>query len=158
MTLSPKNRGFQDVPSLQVSYFQYNEKERKGSVIHGMRLRFQKGDYLAAAVTLLLAAAVFLAFLPRETGEIPTAQIYLDGVLIREVHLDDTQEFTVTGDYTNTVTVRDGKIAVTASDCPGGDCVHSGWIGTSGRSVVCLPNRMEIRVVSISGEVDFVVG
>ena len=94
--------------------------------MHSMRLRFQKGDYLAAAVTLLLAAAVFLAFLPRETGEIPTAQIYLDGVLIREVHLDDTQEFTVTGDYTNTVTVRDGKIAVTASDCPGGDCVHSG--------------------------------
>ena len=145
-------------PLYKFHIFNIMKKERKGSVIHGMRLRFQKGDYLAAAVTLLLAAAVFLAFLPRETGEIPTAQIYLDGVLIREVHLEDTQEFTVTGDYTNTVTVRDGKIAVTASDCPGGDCVHSGWIGTSGRSVVCLPNRMEIRVVSISGEVEFGVG
>ena len=123
-----------------------------------MRLRFQKGDYLAAAVTLLLAAVVFLAFLPRETGDTPMAEIYLDGTLVRRVSLDTSVEFSVTGDYMNTVTVRDGKIAVTESDCPGGDCVHSGWIGTSGRSIVCLPNRMEIRIVSAPGDVDFVVG
>ena len=123
-----------------------------------MRLRFQKGDYLAVAVTLLLAAVVFLAFLPRETGDTPMAEIYLDGTLVRRVSLDTAAEFSVTGDYMNTVTVRDGKIAVTDSDCPGGDCVHSGWIGTSGRSIVCLPNRMEIRIVSAPGDVDFVVG
>lgn len=123
-----------------------------------MRLRFQKGDYLAVAVTLLLAAVVFLAFLPRETGDTPMAEIYLEGTLVRRVSLDTSAEFSVTGDYMNTVTVRDGKIAVTESDCPGGDCVHSGWIGTSGRSIVCLPNRMEIRIVSAPGDVDFVVG
>ena len=123
-----------------------------------MRLRFQKGDYLAVAVTLLLAAVVFLAFLPRETGDIPMAEIYLDGTLVRRVSLGTSAECSVTGDYMNTVTVRDGKIAVTESDCPGGDCVHSGWIGTSGRSIVCLPNRMEIRIVSAPGDVDFVVG
>ena len=123
-----------------------------------MRLRFQKGDYLAVAVTLLLAAVVFLAFLPRETGDTPMAEIYLDGTLVRRVSLDTSAEFSVTGDYMNTVTVRDGKIAVTESDCPGGDCVHSGWIGPSGRSIVCLPSRMEIRIVSAPGDVDFVVG
>lgn len=123
-----------------------------------MRLRFQKGDYLAVAVTLLLAAAVFLAFLPRETGDTPMVEIYLDGTLVRRVSLDTPGEFSVTGDYINTVTVRDGKIAVTESDCPGEDCIHSGWIGTSGRSIVCLPNRMEIRIVSAPGDVDFVVG
>ena len=126
--------------------------------MHSMRLRFQKGDWLAVAVTLLLAAAVFVAFMPRETGDTPRAEIYLDGALIRQVSLDTPGEFTVTGDYTNTVTIRNGKIGVSASDCPGGDCVHSGWIGASGRSIVCLPNRMEIRVIAVSGEVDFVVG
>ena len=126
--------------------------------MHDMRLRFQKGDWLAVAVTLLLAAFVFAAFLPRETGDTPMAEIYLDGTLVRQVSLDTPVEFSVTGDYVNTVTVRDGKIAVTGSDCPGEDCVHSGWISASGRSIVCLPNRMEIRVVAVSGEVDFVVG
>ena len=66
--------------------------------------------------------------------------------------------FTLTFDYSNTVTVQDGKIAVTASDCPGADCVHSGWIGTSGRSLVCLPNALEIRVISQNADVDFIVG
>ena len=126
--------------------------------MHSMRLRFQKGDWLAVAVTLFLAAAVFLAFLPGKSGGSAVAEVYLDGVLIRQVSLDEAQTFTVTGDYTNTVTVRDGKIGVTASSCPGGDCIHSGFVGTSGRSIVCLPNRLEIRVVSAPGDVDFVVG
>ena len=126
--------------------------------MRGMRLRFQKGDLLAVAVTLLLAVAVFVLFLPRENSQAAVAEIYLDGALIRQVSLSEDGEFTVTGDYENTVTVRDGKIAVTRSDCPGGDCVHSGWIGSRGRSLVCLPNRLEIRVVSASGDVDFAVG
>ena len=123
-----------------------------------MRLRFQKGDWLAIAVTLLLAATVFLAFMPRKTANAPAAEIYLDGKLIRSVSLDTDCEFVVTGDYTNTVTVFNGEIAVTGSDCPGSDCIHSGWSGSTGRSIVCLPNRMEIRVVSAAGDVDFVVG
>lgn len=126
--------------------------------MRGMRLRFQKGDLLAVAVTLLLAVAVFVLFLPRENSQAAVAEIYLDGALIRQVSLSEDGEFTVTGDYENTVTVRDGKIAVTRSDCPGGDCIHSGWIGSRGRSLVCLPNRLEIRVVSASGDVDFAVG
>ena len=126
--------------------------------MHGMRLRFQKGDCLAILATLLLAAVVFSLFLPGKSEEAAVAEIYLDGRLIRQVPLNTEAEFALSGDYTNTVTVRDGKIGITASDCPGGDCVHSGFIGSSGRSVVCLPYRLEIRVVSSAGDVDFVVG
>ena len=57
-----------------------------------------------------------------------------------------------------TVTVKNGKIAVTHSDCPGKDCVGCGWQSQSGRSLVCLPNRMEIRIVTAKSDVDFVVG
>lgn len=126
--------------------------------MHGMRLRFQKGDLLAVAVTLALAAAVFFLFLPRETAEAAMAEIYLDGALIRQLPLDTPTEFEVAGDYHNTVTVRDGQIRITASDCPGEDCVHSGPISAAGRSIVCLPNRLEIRVVSGDNDVDFAVG
>lgn len=126
--------------------------------MHGLRLRFQKGDLLAVAAALLLAAAVFFLFLPREDPGAAAAEIYLDGQLIYRLPLDTPTELEVSGDYRNTVTVRDGKIGITASDCPGEDCVHSGWISSSGRSIVCLPNRLEIRVVSAPGDVDFVVG
>ena len=123
-----------------------------------MRLRFQRGDVVAIAATLLLALSVFLAFIPKKTDGGAMAEVYLGGTLLCTVSLDVPQEFDVAAKYRNTITVKDGKIAVTESDCPGGDCMHSGWVGSSGRSVVCLPNRMEIRIISESGDVDYVVG
>lgn len=123
-----------------------------------MKLRFQKGDILAIAVVLLLAVTVLLLFLPGEDVSAAYAEIYKDGKLLKTVLLSEDQEFTVTGKYTNTVTVCDGKIAVTQSDCPGGDCISCGWQESSGRSIVCLPNGLEIRVVAKNSDVDFVVG
>ena len=77
--------------------------------------------------------------------------VVIDGEVIRELRLEENTEITVEGAYRNTISVRDGKIAFTHSDCPGEDCVHSGWISAPGRSAVCLPNRVEIR---LEGEAD----
>ena len=123
-----------------------------------MRLRFQKGDILAVAVPLLLAAVIFCACLPGQTAKALQAEIYLDGELVKTVRLTEEQTFVLEGEYRNTVSIKDGKIAISASDCPGRDCVHSGWAGSGGRSIVCLPNRVEIRIVAEHNGVDFVVG
>lgn len=121
------------------------------------RLKFQKGDLLAILLVTLCAALVFALFLPDGEGEAAYAQIYCDGVLVRTVDLSTDQEFAVTATYVNQVCVKDGRVAIIQSDCPGGDCVHSGWTDTPGRSLVCLPNGVEIRVVAEDADVDFVV-
>ena len=121
-------------------------------------LRFRKGDILAVALVVLLAAAVAVCFLPKGDSGPVQAEIYQDGSLVRTLSLDTDTSFEITGTYTNTVTVENGSIAITASDCPGEDCVHSGAIHSSGRSVVCLPNGVEVRVVGQTSVVDFVVG
>lgn len=121
-----------------------------------MKLRFTKWDAFAVAGILLLAVLIFLLFLPGESAA-ACAEVYQNGRLIKRVSLAEDQEFSVGGSYTNTVTVRDGKIAVTGSDCPGEDCVSCGWLSSAGRSVVCLPNGLEIRVVAENSGVDFVV-
>lgn len=105
-------------------------------------LKFRKGDLLAVAAVVVLAALCLLA-LPGLSGG-TYARVYQDGKLIRAVPLSVDQSFLITGEYTNTVMVRDGKIAVTESDCPTNDCVHQGW--HSGGSIICLPNRVEIRL------------
>lgn len=119
---------------------------------------FKIGDLLAIIAVFLLAAVCFVAFLPRKGEGETQAQIYQNGELLMTVSLDQPQQFPVEGDYCNTVTVQNGGIAITASDCPGQDCVHSGAIHSPGRSLVCLPNALEIRVVSEQADVDFVVG
>lgn len=122
------------------------------------KLRFRKGDMAAIAAVLVLAVLVLLPFVYGKDAPGAYAEVYRDGELICKVSLAEDQEFMVTGKYSNTIAVQDGKIAIIQSDCPGEDCVHSGWLGSSARSLVCLPNGVEIRVVAESDDVDFVVG
>lgn len=123
-----------------------------------MHLRFQKWDIVVIVAVVLMAALVFTLFLPQKDASDPCAQIYQDGKLVKTIALTENQEFSVSGKYTNTITVHDGMIAITQSDCPGQDCVRCGWMDRAGRSIVCLPNGLEIRVVAGNSDVDFVVG
>ena len=122
-----------------------------------LRLKFQKGDFLAVGLVLAAAALVFFIFLQKTQEQQNYVQIYQDGVLIRELSLEDNQIFEVIGEYLNVIEIQDRKVSVISSDCPGEDCVHTGAISGAGRSIVCLPNRVEIRIVGES-EVDFTVG
>ena len=124
---------------------------------NSLRLSFRKGDWLAIGIVVMLTLAVALWFVPKSTqNQDAVIQIYQDNVLVQEASLGTDETFTLTGAYTNTIVIREGRAAITESDCPGADCVHSGWIGTVGRSIVCLPNKVEIRIVG-QAEVDFVV-
>lgn len=119
---------------------------------------FRKTDLIAIAIVLVLAAAVLLAFLPSSDDSPAQVAIYKDGDLIKTLSINTPQIFEISGKYTNTVTIQDGKVSITQSNCPGGDCVACGWAASSGRSIVCLPNGVEIRILSQDSDVDFVVG
>lgn len=119
-------------------------------------VRFRKGDFVAIGIVIAMILLV-LIFFPKGSEKAETVLIYQDGVLIAEYPLQEDAEFTVQGDYTNVVVISGGKAAVTESDCPGEDCVHTGWIYRSGRNIVCLPNRVEIRI-SGKSDADIIVG
>ncbi len=124
---------------------------------HHMKLSFCKGDILAiviVAAIALLVSVIFWTSIGAEEGSV--VHVYQEGELIREISLNVDTEFVIEGKYENVVTIKDGKAAITESDCPGTDCVHSGWIHEAGRNIVCLPNRVELRIEGTS-EVDFVV-
>ena len=46
----------------------------------------------------------------------------------------------------NTVCIADGKVSVTEASCKNQVCVHHGEISRSGESIVCLPNRLVVRI------------
>ena len=119
-------------------------------------LRFRKWDLLAIAATLLLGAVVFMAFLPQNNGKSAIVQVYQEGKMVFEAPIGENNAFVVEGEYCNSVVIRDGKVYIEESNCPGRDCVHSGSIEKPGRSIVCLPNRVEIRVTGQS-DIDAVV-
>lgn len=121
------------------------------------KLTFCKGDFIAIALVIVLALLVsFVFWTSIDTEEGSRVVIYEDGKIVREIPLTEEAEFVVEGFYTNRIVVKDGKAAIVESNCPGTDCVHSGWIHESGRSIICLPNRVEVRIEGAS-DVDFVV-
>ena len=109
---------------------------------------------MAAILIVSIGASIFF-FLPGE--EATVAEVISDGRTNRIVNLDVDQEFTVPcpGGY-NTVTVRDGKIAVTEASCPDQYCVRQGFVNR-GRDIVCLPNKLIISFVG-NQEIDGQIG
>lgn len=121
-----------------------------------LRLSFQKGDVFAVLIVACLMILSAVLFLPRGETENGNVEIYKAGERIYVFPLTEERTFSVDGEYRNVISVKDGRVAMVESDCPGTDCVHTGWISSAGRSIVCLPNRVEIRITSFD-EVDFVV-
>lgn len=125
---------------------------------NSLRLSFGRGDILAIALVALLALGVAACFIPdgSESSE-AVIHIFQEGKLIREIPLNEDTSLEIRGDYSNTIMVQDQRVCFSDSDCPGQDCMHSGWISDAGRSIVCLPNRVEVRIAG-SSDIDFVVG
>ena len=110
---------------------------------------------LFAALLLLCSGLSFYLLMPKEAAGF--ARITSHGQVIKTVSLHLDQQFTIEAENGfNTVTVKDGKIAVTDASCPDHYCMHRGYCN-SGTDIVCLPNRL---VITFLGEqdIDMVVG
>lgn len=120
------------------------------------KTHFTKWDLIPIAAVLLAAALVLWLFLPGSEAA-QRVEIYKNGQLVESLPLSRDAVYCVEGVYTNEITIRDGKVAITRSSCPGGDCKACGWLSAGG-SIVCLPNGVEVRLIAGSGDVDIIVG
>ena len=106
---------------------------------------------------VLLMSAGLGVFLMQPGEKAVMAQIYLDGDLVKTVDLRIDQQTTIDGAWgSNTVTVKDGKIAVTDVTCPDHHCMNRGFCD-GGPAIVCLPNKLVIKFVG-QQDVDAAVG
>ena len=110
---------------------------------------------ILAVILLVSAAASISLFLPGEEAKM--AEVISGGTVIRIVNLSADQTFTVpcNGGF-NTVTVKDGKVAVTEASCPDQYCVRQGFCN-GGRDIVCLPNKLVISF-GADQEIDGYIG
>lgn len=124
-------------------------------------LKFNRFDALVALIIALLAVTAALWFyLPRSQSGQLTVVISVAGEETRRVLLSDFTETTVTGgSYTLRVGTKDGGVAVTDSDCPTQDCVHTGVITRAGQSIVCLPAQVVVHLEGTAPDApDVIVG
>lgn len=121
-----------------------------------------KAKFVAIALAALLAVCVVLVIVQGNGGG-SVAEITKDGQLICAIDLKTAQNqvFTV-GDSEsgiNVIEVQGGRIRVREADCKNQNCVECGWSDEAGgRPIVCLPNRLVIKITGESGDVDIIAG
>lgn len=116
-----------------------------------------KTKYWIIAIAALLLLSIGAGLLLYHNKEAAAVQVYSQGKLLYTLPLSVDTTVTVETDRgTNTVTVKDGKVAVTAADCPDHYCMKRGWC-SGGTQIVCLPNRLVLEFTD-SGTIDGISG
>ena len=117
-------------------------------------LKIQKADIILTAAILLICAvfAAMMLFM-RSNGD--TVRIYRNGELFAEQNIADDAVINVDG--LMDVVVKNGSVRVESSVCPSGACEHSGSINKKGESIICLPNKILIKIEG-EGEIDAISG
>ncbi|MGM9661634.1 MAG: NusG domain II-containing protein [Oscillospiraceae bacterium] len=120
-----------------------------------IKRKFGRWDALAAAFVLLLAGLSFLLFYGGRGGGELTATVTVEGETVGVYPLSALEEellLTPEGlPYPLSIRLTREGAEVVWTDCPNKDCLHTGRITRSGESIVCLPNRLTVRLSGGSG-------
>jgi len=108
-------------------------------------------------IAVILAVAVVLLIV---TGSHGTEGSYVSVMLqndeIARYSLSNDGIYAINGG-TNTIEIKDGKVRMIEAQCPNHLCVHQGWIGLEGQSIVCLPNKVTVSVCGTGDGPDFIL-
>jgi hypothetical protein len=117
-----------------------------------MRKKINKYDI--ALITFIVIINCFLLYYfslnltkPKES----IAQIYSENELVGEYKLktgyeNEFEVKTKNGKGYNFIKIKNNEIWVEDASCPDLNCVHQGEINSTGQVVVCLPNKMIIKI------------
>lgn len=121
---------------------------RNGS---GSTRRFQKHD-IVLIVFFLIIAIVGLLWLNirREGGH--TVRVTVDGTVMGDYPLNRDNTISIKGvGGENTLVIENGQADMTEADCPDKVCVDHAPISDVGESIICLPHKVVVEIISVEG-------
>ena len=112
-----------------------------------------KWDISVIVLTLICALGIYVAVGSMSLNKGPVAEIYHDSELVATLNLSEDTIYVLEqrkypqlyGDFE--IEVKDGKVHILKEVCPQGICVDLGWTDTSSKALICLPNKIFVKVV-----------
>ena len=114
-----------------------------------MRRSIKRNDILL--ISSLIIISVFLTLIFHGLSQMgETVSVYVDGAFVCEYPLntDTTVEIDGYNGGSNTMMISGGRVYVIEASCPDHLCIDQGAVDRTGRSIVCLPNRVVIKINS----------
>ncbi len=122
------------------------------------QIRIKIADIILISAILISAAAIFVFSVFLKTSDY--AEIVIIGnEKTQTVSLKENAEYKINSrNISLDITVKNGEIFVSHSDCRDGICRNTPPISKNGQSIVCAPAGLIIRVVAEGEGVDGITG
>ena len=121
-----------------------------------MKQYIKKADIILLIVLIVigLASSIYVA-VSKSGGD--TVIIEQNGDMYGKYSLYEDATVTIDGKHCkNTVSISGGKVVMSESTCKNQVCVRHGAISAAGESIICLPNRVVVRIEGKGGGYDAV--
>lgn len=116
-----------------------------------MNKRLGKNDYIFLLAIVFLSCVMLVIFYGLHSKKGEYVLVTVDGNVFGKYSLVQNQEIDIINDdgkVTNHLVIRDGKADMTKADCPDGLCVNQKAISLDKETIVCLPNKVVVEIVS----------
>lgn len=108
----------------------------------------KKNDFILITLLLIVAAAIYLIFGVNSKNDNSIVQVLIDGKEKGSYSLYKDGEYRIETKYGyNILLVKDKTASVKEASCHDRTCVHSSAISHTGESIICLPNRLVIKII-----------
>lgn len=122
-----------------------------------MEKRFGKRDLALLLVIAAVVLVIWCVYHFRSQPQGNLVEITVDGETYGVYSLDEEQEIPIEidGEVRNTLVIRDHEADMTDADCPDQLCVDMKAISAEGETIVCLPHKVVVEVISSDEESEF---
>lgn len=115
----------------------------------GVIMKLKKYDTIAIICVAVIVIISYITVNLLRNDEADTVVIYVDGKIEKKLDLNKNQEYKVDVDNGyNIVRIKDKKVRIKESDCGNQTCVNMGTISKDGQTLICLPHKVEVTIVS----------
>lgn len=116
----------------------------------------RRHDAVLGLALLIVAMALFVVDITKASNDDgnKTVVVSIDGKKEAEYPLNKDETYLIYGSHlgTNKLVIKDGEAYIEEASCPDKQCVKQGKISKAGEMLVCLPNRVVIKIVDANEE------
>ncbi len=109
----------------------------------------KKKDIILIIGVIIIALLSILVNKMINSGKSDMVVIYVDNKLYKEFPINENKSIEINrGKNKNTVYIHNKGVEMSHANCQDKVCVKTGFIKNPGESIVCLPHKVSIEIVS----------
>lgn len=107
----------------------------------------KKADWILIGMLFVVMVVSFFVFMLRPQSKNAVVSVFLDGSEYARYELQIDNIYVIQTKYgKNEITIHDGSVYVSSSDCLEQVCVHHKKIHLAGETIVCLPHKLVVTI------------